>query len=125
MKNNRIKLDVDKVLRDLVDKHNQLSINFSNISAQFAGSLNSIGGQIDLFNQQLNSLQNQHTIIAFHINKIQGEFTALRNCLTVKGIDLGDFKKYADDIFKAEFGIDSDYLPVGVCKITHYGTIKV
>ena len=117
---NRLKLDVDKVLRDLVDKHNQLSINFSTISAQFAGSLNSIGAQIDTFNQQLISLQNQHKIIAFHINKIQGEFAALRNCLIAKGVNLDDFRTFADNIFTVEFGIDSDYKPVGTCIVNYY-----
>lgn len=121
MNKNRVQLDVNKVLKDLVDKHNQLSVNFSNISSQFAGSLNSIGGQIEVLNQQLLSSQNQHKIIAFHINKIQAELAAFRTCLIHKGINLDDFKKYADDIFRMELGIDSDYIPVGVCKITHYG----
>ena len=120
MKNNHLKLDVEKVLRDLVDKHNQLSVNFSNISTQFAGSLNGLGAQMDGFNQQLGSLHNQHKIIAFHINKIQGELAALRNCLLAKGINLDDFKEYANNIFRVELGIDSDYMPVGTCVVNHY-----
>ena len=114
------KMDVEKVLRGLVEKHNQLAISSTQSSNQLVGNLESMSKVIGSLQQQIGTLHAQNKVLTFHLNKIQGELAALRNCLATKGVNLDDFKKFADVIFMAELGINSDYIPVGTCTVTRY-----
>lgn len=120
MSKNVINLDVKRTLRDLAEKHNQLAVNVINSSTQLTGNLDVQSKQVDYLTQQNLMFQAQNKVLTFHLNKLQAELAALRQNLVAKGVNLDDFKQYADNVFKLELGIDSEYIPVGCCVVNYY-----
>lgn len=111
---------IENIIKEIVTKHNTLAKDVEQSKFGIAGSLDSLFQNIEKISSNLGALQNQDKTLIFHTNKIQAEILAMREYLQEKGIDFTNFKQKADEVFKVDLGIDSDYIPVGMCITTYY-----
>lgn len=114
-------MNVEKVLKDVVEKHNNLARNVDSHTEQLVGTIDQLQKSLTQSQFEIKELQSYNKTLAFHINKIQCEFLAMRIYLEEqRGIDFKNFKETANRVLKVDLGINSDYIPVGKCSITYY-----
>lgn len=114
-------VSIEVVVKDLAEKHNTLVQNVNSITEQFNGALLQLTNNGEVLQNQLFQSTHKLKTCLFHIDRLNVESQVLKEFLHSKGIDFSGYKEQFDSVLAADFGVDSNNVPIGICTVSYYG----